>query len=92
MESNQASIAPATISSARVAAAHDGVAELVVRIEYENGGASEVSLDPVAGAALMRSCAAETLDDLTGKSWEKVREALQISYNRYQKATTRATK
>ena len=77
-------MAQAKIKQARIAAAHDGVAELIVSIEYENGGISEISLDEMAGAALMKSCEAETLEDLTGQSWETVREALQVSYNRYQ--------
>ena len=74
----------ATIKQARLAAAHDGVVELIVCLEYENGGTSEISLDQVAGAALMKLCAANSLGELTGKSWETVREALQASYNRFQ--------
>jgi len=46
----------ATIKSARVVAAHDGVAELIVTIEYANGGQTEVTLDATASDALMRSC------------------------------------
>ncbi len=73
----------ATIKDVRVAAAHEGVAELIVRVEYDNGGVTEVALDSMATAALMESCEAETVADLTGHSWDKVRDALQISYNRY---------
>ena len=75
----------AVIKSARVAAAHDGDAELIVNISYENGGTSEVALDQVASTALMESCQVTNLDDLEGHSWEKIREALQVSYNRFQK-------
>lgn len=74
----------ATIKSARIAAAHEGVAELVVCIEYDNGGTTEIALDQMASSALMSSCNAETLDDIKGAPWEKVRDALQVSYNRYQ--------
>ena len=74
----------ALIKDARVAAAHEGIAELIVRMEYSNGGISEVSLDATATAALMESCGAETVADLVGHPWYKVRDALQISYNRYQ--------
>ncbi len=74
----------AIIKQARLAAAHDGVAELIVCLEYANGGTSEISLDQTAGAALMELCAAKSLAELTGQSWEHVREALQISYNRFQ--------
>ena len=51
--------------------------------EYDNGGTSEVGLDQAATAALMTSCDADTLEDLLGQPWEKVRDALQVSYNRY---------
>jgi hypothetical protein len=74
----------ATIQQARIAAAHDGEAELIVRISYDSGGTSEVTLDHMASAALMESCQAETLKDLEGHGWEKIREALQVSYNRFQ--------
>ena len=77
-------MAGATIKDARVAAAHEGVAELVVSIEYDNGGTTEVALDQMATSALMKSCSAETIEDIKGHPWEKVRDALQISYNRYQ--------
>lgn len=77
-------MAHATIKQARLAAAHDGVVELVVSLEYDNGGTSEVSLDPAAGTALMELCGASSLSELAGKSWEAVREALQVSYNRFQ--------
>jgi hypothetical protein len=74
----------AVIKSARVAAAHDGDAQLIVNISYENGGTSEVALDQAASAALMETCQVTNLDDLEGHSWEKIREALQVSYNRFQ--------
>ncbi len=74
----------AVIKSARVAAAHEGVAELVVLIEYDNGGTTEVALDQMATAALMQSCQAEKIEDISGHTWDKVRDALQVSYNRYQ--------
>ncbi|MFP6807235.1 MAG: hypothetical protein VB957_08640 [Pseudomonadales bacterium] len=73
----------AIIESVRVAAAHDGDAELIVSIRYDNGGISEVTLDQIASAALMKSCEASTMEELHGHSWEKIREALQLSYNRY---------
>jgi hypothetical protein len=67
-----------------VAAAHEGIAELVVSIEYENGGTAEVALDQMATSALMDSCNASSIEDVKGQSWDKVRDALQVSYNRYQ--------
>lgn len=74
----------ASIHSARVIAAHDGVAELIVTIVYDNGGQTEVTLDATASDALMSSCRAETITQLQGHSWQKVRDALALSYNRYQ--------
>ncbi|MDZ7684944.1 MAG: hypothetical protein U5O39_07950 [Gammaproteobacteria bacterium] len=72
------------IRSARVAAAHDGVAELVLFIEYDTGGVSEIVLDEIASRALMDSTGAQTVDDLAGQSWEHVRDALAASWNRFQ--------
>ena len=74
----------AIIRDVRVAAAHEGIAELVVSIEYENGGTIEVALDQMATSALMDSCNASSIQDVKGQSWDKVRDALQVSYNRYQ--------
>ncbi len=75
----------ASIDSARVIAAHDGVAELLVTVIYDNGGTTEVTLDSTASDALMRSCDANELTELNGHSWEKVRDALAVSYNRHQR-------
>ncbi len=72
------------IRSVSVAAAHEGIAELIVFIEYETGGVSEVALDHVASQALMDSTGANSTEDLIGQSWEHVRDALAVSYNRYQ--------
>jgi len=74
----------AIIRDVRVAAVHEGIAELVVSIEYENGGTAEVALDQMATSALMDSCNASSIEDVKGQSWDKVRDALQVSYNRYQ--------
>jgi hypothetical protein len=73
----------AVISSVRIAAAHDGVAELVVTLRHGNGGESAVMLDEVAAAALFSACQADNANDLIGHSWEKVRQALNISWNRF---------
>ncbi|MEM7219798.1 MAG: hypothetical protein AAF515_15625 [Pseudomonadota bacterium] len=77
----------ARIHSARVIAAHDGVAELAVTMIYDNGGTTEVTLDAMASQALMASCAADTLSDLNGHDWRKVRDALSLSYNRFSGGT-----
>jgi hypothetical protein len=73
----------AVVCDARVAAAHDGVAELVVVLRHGNGGTSEVTLDEIAAAALLNACRAGSVDELRGASWAQVRDALAVSWNRY---------
>ena len=74
----------AVISAVRVAAAHGGEAELIVTLEHLNGGSSDVTLDAIAAAALLDACAATDPAALTGQSWERVRDALAVSWNRFQ--------
>ncbi|MEZ5551149.1 MAG: hypothetical protein R3E82_09695 [Pseudomonadales bacterium] len=76
----------ANIVRVRVAAAHDGSAELQVTLLYPNGGRTEVTLDEPAGRALMTACEAREVDDLIGQNWEKVKDALTASFNRFQTA------
>ena len=71
----------AVISRVRIAAAHEGVAELVISLEFSNGGQSEVPLDYNAGERLLRSCGVDQIDGLVGQSWEHVRDALYGAYN-----------
>lgn len=73
----------ATIKAVRLAAAHEGIAELIVDIAFDNGGVTEVALDRFASQALMDACQAKTADELIGQSWEHVRDALNTSYNRF---------
>lgn len=73
----------ASIAAVRVAAAHEGVAELVVTLAHANGGHSEVALDPLAASALMDACKATTHEELIGHGWQKVRDALSVSWNRF---------
>ncbi|MCP5180458.1 MAG: hypothetical protein H6993_01420 [Pseudomonadales bacterium] len=74
----------AVICGSRLAAAHDGVAELVVTLRHGNGACTDVSLDHVASTALLAACGVQHPDDLVGHGWEKVRDALAVSWNRYQ--------
>jgi hypothetical protein len=74
----------AKISRVRLAAAHEGTAELIVSVEYVGGGISEVPLDRYASEALLAHCNASDPDELIGRSWSAVRDALTTSYNRYQ--------
>ena len=74
------------ITSARVAAAHEGVAQLVVTLAHEGGGYSEIALDQIATSALLESCNASGPEGLIGAPWQKVRDALGVSWNRFNAA------
>lgn len=74
----------AAITHVRLAAAHEGTAELIVTVGYDNGGQAEVALDRHASEALLNNCDAQGLEQLIGQSWQQVRDALARSYNRYQ--------
>jgi hypothetical protein len=73
----------AVISGVQLGAAHDGVAELVVTLRFDNGGESLVALDPHAADHLFAACGARNTDGLIGQSWERVRDALAASSNRF---------
>jgi hypothetical protein len=73
----------AKVSQVQIAAAHDGEAELIVTLSFENGGQSLVTLDEFAARTLLASCAADSADGLIGASWEQVRDALVASSGRY---------
>lgn len=73
----------AVISDVRLGAAHDGEAELVVTLQFENGGCSAVALDHAAAAALFESCGAQEPDALIGQGWEHVRNALATASQRF---------
>ena len=73
----------AVISHIRLGAAHDGAAEMVLTLTYENGGETLVALDAHAAEHLMSACAARDAEDLMGQGWEKVRDALEASSNRF---------
>lgn len=73
----------AIIHHVEVAAGHDGIAELNVTLEYENGGRALITLDEYATRILMQSTGVDDPEDLTGKGWEHVRDALAASSARY---------
>jgi len=74
----------ARITGAEIAGAHDGEAELIVEITYQNGKSSSIPLDHYATRSMMESCGASRVEDLLGKSWTHVRDALSHAYNRFQ--------
>jgi hypothetical protein len=73
----------AVIHDIQIAAAHDGEAELVVTLTYENGGRSLVTLDEYAARSLLEAGGNAGPDSLIGASWELVRDALAASSARY---------
>lgn len=79
----------AVISAVRIAAAHDGEAELQVTLTFDNGGSSQVALDEYAARTLLEACRGKDPDDLIGAGWEHVRDALIASSTRYSAAPPR---
>lgn len=73
----------AVIDEVRLAAAHDGEAELVVMLRFPNGGRARVPLDDVAARHLFDACGASEPDALLGRSWEPVRDALAAASARF---------
>jgi len=72
------------IESARIAAAHDGSAELVLALRHPNGGLGEVTLDADAAGRLFDACNVSRAEELTGFGWRAVRDALTGAWNRFQ--------
>ncbi|MFK7916357.1 MAG: hypothetical protein AB8B93_20760 [Pseudomonadales bacterium] len=74
----------AAITKVRMAAAHEGLAEMIVTVGYDSGGHTDVALDRHASEALLELCSAANPDQLIGQNWQHVRDALSKSYNRFQ--------
>ena len=72
----------ATVHDAKIAASHDGSAEVLLTIKHENGGLTQVPLDYFAISMLMETCEAESIEGIIGTNWDKVRDAIQASHNR----------
>ncbi len=66
----------ARIVDARVTPGHDGSAELVVFIQYENGARDHVTLAAQAAARLLERCQAPELKALQGKSWRQLLDVM----------------
>ncbi len=64
----------AIIESAAIAAGHDGEAELVLSVRYQNGVVGNVVLDAAIGFDLMRNCGVDTIGGLAGHSWRRILE------------------
>ncbi len=63
--------------SAEIGAGHDGTAELVVNLRYQNGTVGPVVLNADIGFALLKTCGADSLNGLRGHSWRAILESLQ---------------
>ncbi len=70
-------MAEATIERAVVTPGHDGSAELLLTIRYDNGGSGHVGLDAHGAARLFERCAATRLEDLVGQSWQHIMHILE---------------
>jgi hypothetical protein len=66
----------AVIAGATVVAGHDGEAQLVVRVRYENGALGSVTLDADCARKLMEDCGAASAADLTGQPWQRLLDVL----------------
>lgn len=66
----------AIIVGAEIGAGHDGNAELLVRLRYENGVVGTVTLDGKVGLALIKACGIDDIGQLAGHSWRKILEGL----------------
>ena len=73
----------AVICRVQLGAAHDGAAELVLTLRFAGGGETLVPLDSTAVGHLMTACGAADANALLGQGWERVRDALETSSNRF---------
>jgi len=71
--------AGAIIVGAQLGAGHDGSADLIVSLRYEDGQVARVTLDTEAGLRLMRNCGATHFAELTGHSWRGILEGVTCS-------------
>lgn len=69
----------AVISRAEVIGGHDGRAEIVVEITYDNGGVTTISLDEEACTTSLDRAGIGSIDQLVGQPWNVVLPALQQS-------------
>jgi hypothetical protein len=64
------------IVDAVVVPGHDGQAQRVVRVLYENGALGSVTLEADRARKLMEDCAAESAADLRGQPWQRLLDVL----------------
>jgi hypothetical protein len=66
----------ARIVGAEIVGGHDGTAEMVVSIRYENGVVASVALDADTGFSVMSACGAADLAGLIGRPWREISREL----------------
>jgi len=64
----------AVIVGAEIGAGHDGAAELVLTVRYQNGVEAPVVLDAATALTLMSNCGVASIEELAGKPWQNVLE------------------
>lgn len=64
----------AIILGAEIAAGHDGAADLVLQVRFQNGVEGPVVLDLETAVQLMNACGVASIDKLAGHPWRKVLE------------------
>lgn len=67
------------IDAVSIGAGHDGQADLIVTLRFDNGRTSHVTLDTDAGLRLMRNCNAKDISELVGHSWHGILEGMTCS-------------
>ena len=72
----------AKVQDLKIAASHEGTAEVLLTIKHDNGGVTQVPLDYFAITSLMESCQVESIEGIIGTEWDKVRDAIDSSHNR----------
>jgi hypothetical protein len=64
----------AVIVAAEIGAGHDGTAELILSVRYQNGVVGPVILDTGTAMRLMSNCGVSTIGELAGHPFQNVLE------------------
>jgi len=69
---NPVTLSQPRIVAVRVAAGHDGQAELVVQVRFENGAIGSVTLNALFAQKLMEDCQADSAEQLIGQPCQRL--------------------
>ena len=64
------------IEHAEISPGHDGQAELLVHVRYENGALGDETLHARCAEQLMHDCNATSIDQLAGQPWHRILNVL----------------